>query len=79
MVDYKLVSRDGTTAIYEYDIEGDPNDGGRISVDVGSGDGAMLDHAQSVHHKLYAHRLISHLGGLMRTGQIPDSGTHMWY
>lgn len=79
MIDYKLVSRDGSAVIYEYTIEGDPNDGGRVSVDTDSGGGAMLDHEQSVHHKLYAQRLISHLKGLLRSGQLPESGTHMWY
>lgn len=79
MVDYKLIERSDAGSVYEYAIEGDAGDTGRISLEAGSRAGAMLDHEGSMHHKLYASKLISHLGRLAESGSLPDAGTYMWY
>lgn len=79
MFDYRKIEETDTTVEYEYSIEGDPNNTGRIRLDVSTGNGYPINHTDSINHIRYASKLISYLEKCISSGSIPESGTYMWY
>lgn len=80
MLDYRRVGGTDRAPEYEYLIEGNAAKAGRISFDMDSVDGKMLDHDAEVEHQLCASKLIAHLAHQARAaGTLRGSGTYMWY
>lgn len=80
MLEYRRVGGSDDKPEYEYLIEGNPEEAGRISFDVSIQDGVMLDHNDETWYQLYACKLISCLDRqLSANGSLLESGTYMWY